>query len=574
MTVASTYGPPLTLVRAAHGVVLAFGWQRAAIAFGAGAASALAMAPANVWPVLFLTFPVLVWLIDGSAGGRLARTLNAAAAGWCFGFGYFLCGLYWVGYAFLVDAKTFGWLLPIAVAGLPAYLALFTALGFAIARLIWVRGPVRILALAAALTIAEWLRGHLLSGFPWNAFGYALSEPLALAQSVSVIGIWGLTFVTILVGASPAVLADDKIDTASPWRAPLLSLMLLAAMGGFGVARLATEPTEFVTNVKLRLMQPNLQQDQKFNYAAKDEVMSRYLRLSASTTSPGARGLEGITHLIWPESAFPFFLTREPQALAEISDLLGGKTELITGAVRAADTQPGTRITRAYNSIYVIGGDGSINGIYDKVHLVPFGEYLPLERLLERLGLTALTKQRGGFLAGDRRRTMQIARAPNMLPLICYEAIFPGAAVPAGEKAGWIVNLTNDGWFGISSGPYQHLQQARMLAIAEGLPVVRVANTGISAVIDPVGRVIDSLPLGTEGVLDAKLPTALNGTILSKYGNVGFALILLVSLAMVVRRRLLVQIRRAPGTRSSCSSYVCKFNRVARQRAKKLALLS
>ncbi|HET9414905.1 MAG TPA: apolipoprotein N-acyltransferase, partial [Pseudolabrys sp.] len=173
----------MIITRLAHAVVLAIGWRRANIAFVAGAASALAMPPINAWPVLFVTFPILVWLADGSTTGRWSGAVTAAVAGWCFGFGYFLAGLYWVGYAFLVDAKTFGWLLPVAVAGLPAYLALYTGLGLAIARLIWVRGPERILALAVAITAAEWLRGRLLSGFPWNTFGYALTEPLVLAQS-------------------------------------------------------------------------------------------------------------------------------------------------------------------------------------------------------------------------------------------------------------------------------------------------------------------------------------------------------------------------------------------------------
>ena len=182
----------MTLTRLAYAVVLASGWRRVTIAFIAGAASALALAPINAWPILFLTFPVLIWLVDGSAAARWSGTMAAALVGWCFGFGYFLAGLYWIGYAFLVDAKTFGWLLPVAVAGLPAYLALYTALGVAAARLMWVRGPVRVLALAAMLTAAEWLRGHLLSGFPWNTFGYALTQPLALAQSVSLFGIWSL----------------------------------------------------------------------------------------------------------------------------------------------------------------------------------------------------------------------------------------------------------------------------------------------------------------------------------------------------------------------------------------------
>jgi len=210
---------------------------------------------------------------------------------------------------------------------------------------------------------------------------------------------------------------------------------------------------------------------------------------------------------------------------------------LITGAVRAPELPPGQKIERAYNSIYVIDPNGSIRGIYDKVHLVPFGEYLPFQRVLERLGLMQLTKVIGGFLSGDRRRPMDIPGAPKMLPLVCYEAIFPGAAVPPGERPGWMVNVTNDGWFGISSGPYQHFQQARVLAIAEGLPLVRAANTGISAVVDPVGRIINSLPLGIEGVLDARLPAAIEPTPYVKYGNYLLGSVLLLSLLVVGRRR-------------------------------------
>lgn len=527
----------MTLTRLAHAIVLGFGWRRAAIAFAAGAASTLAMAPFNAWPILFVTFPVLVWLVDGSAAGRWSGAMAAAGAGWCFGFGFFVAGLYWLGYAFLVDAKTFAWLLPIAVVGLPAFLALFTAAGLAAARLIWVRGPERLLALAATLTVAEWLRGHLLSGFPWNTFGYALTQPLALAQSVSLVGIWGLTFLTIAIFASPAVLADDSVDTPHPYRAPLIGLIILAAFAGYGAARLWTHPTTYVSGVKLRIMQPNLQQDEKFNYSAKEQVMARYLRLSDRATGPQSGGARDFTHLIWPESAFPFFLTREPDALSQIAGLLKPGTELITGAVRAAPAAPGTRSTRAYNSVYVIDPDGSIHGIYDKVHLVPFGEYLPFQGLLERLGLQQLTKMVGGFLAGDRRRAMDVPHAPKMLPLICYEAIFPGAAVPRGERPGWLVNVTNDGWFGISTGPYQHFQQARALAIAEGLPLVRAANTGISAVVDPVGRIINSLPLGVEGVLDSALPNAIAPTIFVVAGDYPLILFLVVSLMVVSRSR-------------------------------------
>ncbi len=527
----------MTLTRLSHAIVLASGWRRVAVALAAGALSALAFAPFNAWPILFVTFPVLVWLVDGSAAGRWSGAAAAAGAGWCFGFGFFVAGLYWIGYAFLVDAKTFAWLLPAAVAGLPAYLALFTALGLAAARLIWVRGPERLLALAAMLTIAEWLRGHLLSGFPWNTFGYALTQPLVLGQSVSLIGIWGLTFLTVAICASPAVLADDSVDTPRPFRAPLFGLVILAGLTGYGAVRLWMNPTTFVSGVNLRIMQPNLQQDEKFNYSAKSQVMARYLRLSDRATGPQSGGVHDVTHLIWPESAFPFFLTREPDALAQIAGLLKPGTELVTGAVRAPPSAT-VQNPRAYNSVYVIDPDGSIRGIYDKVHLVPFGEYLPLQGVLERLGLRQLTKQVGGFLSGDRRRAMEVPHAPKMLPLICYEAIFPGSAVPSDERPGWLVNVTNDGWFGISTGPYQHFQQARALAIAEGLPLVRAANTGISAVIDPVGRIINALPLGVEGVLDSKLPNAIEPTYFLIFGDYVLILFLIVSFMAVTRRRL------------------------------------
>jgi apolipoprotein N-acyltransferase len=469
-------------------VILAWGWKRAAIALFAGVLSALAMAPFNAWPVLLLTFPVAVWLIDGAGAGRFRGAPAAAIAGWWFGLGYFVPGLYWIGYAFLVDAPTFGWLLPFAIVGLPAYLALFPALGFALARLLWTSDSWRVISLAACLTLTEWLRNHALTGFPWNAFGYALTEPLAMAQTASLIGIWGMTFLAVAIFASPAVLIDGVSRGRRPWIAPALAFVALLAMALFGVVRLNMHPTAMLANVKLRIMQPNLQQDVKFNYSAKAEVMKRYLTLSDRASGPQSTGVRDVNILIWPESAFPFFLTREADAMAQIADLLPKGTVLVTGSVRAPDTPPGTRVTRAYNSIYVIDHDGNVLSVYDKLHLVPFGEFLPFQDLLEKIGLEQLTRVQGGFIPGTIRRTLEIPGAPRALPLICYEIIFPGDIINRDDRPGWIVNLTNDGWFGISTGPYQHLQQARSRAIEQGLPIVRAANTGISAVIDPVGR--------------------------------------------------------------------------------------
>ncbi len=516
-------------------IVLSWGWRRALIALAAGALSSLAMAPFNAWPILFVTFPVMVWLIDGAGAGRFNGVPSAALAGWWFGFGYFVPGLYWIGYAFLVDAASFGWLLPVAVSGLPAYLALFTAAGFALARALWSRDAARILALASALTVSEWLRGHVLTGFPWNAFGYALTEPLALAQTASLIGLWGMTFIAVAIFASPAVLIDGKARRA--WLAPLGALALLVTMGAYGALRLGNNPTVPLAGVKLRIMQPNLTQDDRFNYSAKAAVMRKYLTLSDRATSPQTSGVRDANILIWPESAFPFFLTREGDAMAQIADLLPPGTKLITGAVRAPDLPPGTPIHRAYNSIYLIGDGGDVLSVYDKLHLVPFGEYLPFQPLMEALGFEQLTKMRGGFIAGTRRRTIDVPGAPPMLPLICYEAIFPSDSATGGERPGWIVNLTNDGWFGISTGPYQHLQQARLRAVEQGLPLVRAANTGVSAVIDPFGRVVASLGLGEEGVLDARLPAAIPPTFYARAGDVPAAILVAVALIAVARRR-------------------------------------
>ncbi|WP_423876585.1 apolipoprotein N-acyltransferase [Bradyrhizobium sp.] len=517
-------------------IILAWGWKRAAIALVAGAFSSLAMAPFNAWPILFLTFPVAVWQIDGAGAERWRGVPAAAMTGWWFGLGYFVPGLYWIGYAFLVDASTFAWLMPFAVLGLPAYLALFTALGFALARLFWTRDASRVIALAASLTMSEWLRGHALTGFPWNTLGYALTEPLALAQTASLIGLWGLTFLAVAIFASPAVLIDGTSRGRKPWIAPALALVVLLAMAVFGVVRLSRQPTVML-NTKLRIMQPNLEQDARFNYSAKAEVMKKYLTLSDRASGPQSTGVRDVNILIWPESAFPFFLTREADAMAQIADLLPKGTVLVTGSVRAPDVPPGTRIRRAYNSIYVIDHDGNVLSVYDKLHLVPFGEFLPFQDWLEKIGLEQLTKVQGGFIPGTHRRSMDVPNAPRMLPLICYEAVFPGDVVERNDRPGWIVNLTNDGWFGISTGPYQHLQQARLRAIEQGLPLVRAANTGISAVIDPLGRLVARLGLGLEGVLDSNLPAAIPPTPYARAGDLPALIILAVAWLFVIRRR-------------------------------------
>jgi apolipoprotein N-acyltransferase len=519
----------------AQPVILAWGWRRALIAFLAGAGSTVAMAPVNFWPAMFVTFTLAVWILDGAGGTRWGGIRAGFVAGWCFGFGYLLAGLYWIGNAFLVEAKVFGWLLPFAVVGLPAFLALYTGFGFALARALWTRGPLRIVALAAALSLGEWLRGHVVTGFPWNAFGYALTSPLPLAQTVSLFGIWGQTFVAVAIFASPAVLADDRSEVRRPFLPLLVAGIALAAMAAYGGVRLARNPdVSVVDNVRLRIMQPNVQQDERFNYNAKQQIMSRYISLSEGS----AGGLRNVNFLIWPESAFPFFLTREPDALAMIANLLAPDAVLLTGAASLAEQAPGRTGLRAYNSVYAIDHNGALLARYDKVHLVPFGEYLPFQDTLERFGLTQLVSIPGGFIPGARRTKIALPGAPDVLALICYEIIFPAEAVPRGERPGWLLNVTNDAWFGLSAGPYQHFQQARVRAVEEGLPLVRAANSGISAVVDPFGRVVGSLPLGQEGVLDTSLPQALALTTYGRTGDLPFFTVVIAALLTCFVARL------------------------------------
>jgi apolipoprotein N-acyltransferase len=524
----------LKLAAAAHYIVLSWGWRRRAIAFVAGAVSALAMAPFDLWPVLALTFPVLVWLIDGAGAGPRA----AFAAGWWFGFGYFLAGLYWIGMALLVEADRFAWFLPLAVIGIPAGLALFTGFGTLIARQLWSAGPARILAFAVGLTIAEWLRGFVLTGFPWNSFGQALAAMPALAQTASLVGLWGLTLIALVTLASPAVFADPPEATRRPWLLPAISAVLLVALAGFGLFRLGTIEVGNVAGVRLRIMQPNLAQDEKFRPSAKNRVLDLYSSVSDRATAPDRSGLRDVTHLIWPESAFPFFLEREPDALARLADLLPPGVVLITGAARAEQGDAGKSEPRAYNSIRVIGDDGAILGTYDKVHLVPFGEFLPFQNFLEQLGFEQLTRVRGGFTPGARRRTLTVPRLPSAAPLFCYEAIFPGAVLPDGERPEWLLNVTNDAWFGNTPGPYQHFAQARLRTIEEGLPLVRAANSGVSAVIDPLGRILHIRELGVDGVIDSSLPQSIPPTIYARFRDapILFAIILLVLTIFAAKR--------------------------------------
>jgi apolipoprotein N-acyltransferase len=508
----------------ADAVVVQWGWRRLLLAAAAGALSALAFAPVYAIPVLWLTLPVLVWLIDGAeaaAGtGRLARLRPAAAAGWAFGFGFFLAGLWWIGAAFLVDAPAFGWMLPVAVIALPAALACFWAVAAAVARALWLEGAPRVLVFAAVFAVAEYARGHLFTGFPWNAIGYAAMPVPLLMQSAALVGLWGVTLAAFVVFAVPAVLADHR---AGRRRRQILALaaVLVAGHLGYGTWRMVADPPPPATGLAVRIVQPTIPQNARWDASQTESVMARYLDLARTPAAPSAPpyGL-----LVLPESAFPFYLTEQPDALGAIADLLPPGAALVAGAARR---EPGGSAAGAppavFNSIYVIDDRGEIRGAYDKVHLVPFGEYLPWRSLFDAMGIRQLVELPGGFTAGTRARTLRLPDGPAFAPLICYEIIFPGAVVDHNDRPSFLLNVTNDGWYASTPGPYQHFLQARVRAVEEGLPLVRAANSGISAVVDASGGVVASLGLDAVGVVDALLPSARPPTLYGRIGDLGFA---------------------------------------------------
>lgn len=516
----------------------ATGWRRATIAFLAGAVSVLALAPFFAWPILFATFPAFVWSIDAACAEAKPELLRwwrrpaarAAAVGWWFGFGYFLAGMFWIGEAFLVEADKFAVLMPLAVISLPAGLAIFWAGATAAAvGLGWRRRQERIVVLALTIAGAEWLRGHVLTGLPWNVLGYALTWPSPLMQTAAVLGIYGLTLIAVPVFAAPAVLWIDaaEADRSLVRRGAgvLLAGVSIAVLALIGSLRLWT-PDPPADGIRVRLVQPSVPQREKWRPENQESIFREHLELSRRSSSGQIDDAAGISLIVWPEAAMPFLPLSAPGALAAIGRMLPDGTHLASGALRIEDpTAPGAK-RRVYNSLMVFGRSGRLVALYDKIHLVPFGEYLPLQATLEAMGFEQLTRIRGGFDTGTvPRPLLQIADLPLIGPLICYEAIFPGAIVQGSERPAFLLNVTNDGWFGQTTGPYQHLHQTRVRAVEEGLPVLRVANNGISAVIDARGRLLHRLELDVKGVIDSRLPAAISPPPYARYGDGVFAAI-------------------------------------------------
>jgi len=526
--------PELALSRATGGGALGFAarcqswflrrgrWSRRLILMIFGAIAALAFPPVNALPLFAVGLVALIWAVETAE-----RRRSALAMGWWWAFGHFLAGFFWIANSFLIDPWRFGWMVPFVIAGLAAYMAVYPALAVAVA---WHRNApplARVLLLAAAWTVAEWLRGHLFTGFPWNLPAYVWSVNLPMMQSAALWGAWGLSFVTILLCGMLSLMGRG--DRRNDVRAGAATLAVIVVLYGFGSWRLAPEDAgdlAAVTRpaVTLLLVQGNIGQWEKLTGAHRDLDIMQHVRLS--TTTPG---IEQVQAVIWPETAATVFLDRQDDWRTVVATAAPPNGLLITGTLRG--DPPQGELEHYWNSLAVVDPQARIVATADKFHLVPLGEYVPMRDILGPF-VTKLTAGAGDFSAGPGPVTVSAPGLPPFSPLICYEVIFPGAVTDPANRPDWLLNVTNDGWFGRSPGPYQHFASARFRAVEEGLPLARAANTGISAMVDPFGRVIASLPLGTGGALDVLLPAPLAPTLFSRTGLLLPVALVLVALAM------------------------------------------
>lgn len=470
-------------------------------AFMCGLLSALAMPPVELFPVLLLTIPVLVWLSQHCDSKK-----QALLVGWLFGAGYFIAGLYWISIALFVDIANFWWVLPFSGLVGPALLGVFIALPVLFVHILKLKNVAHTVTLLCALAAMEWVRGHIFTGFPWNLTGYAWGHVLSVLQSTSVYGIYGLSLITFFWAAIPVFwLSHRKFSLL------LIASFILVCTAGFW--RLS-QPTDFHEDQNILLVQPNISQTLKWDA----EEHWRNLEKHMTMTSAGAT--EKTTAVIWPETAVTGDLALHPQISGIIADHLPQNSLGILGSLRITPNTNGE--DKFHNSITVLDTKGRVVDTYHKFHLVPFGEYIPFRNILNITPIALTIANIGDFTPGDGNRTIKTDSLPPFSPLICYEIIFPTAVIDKEDRPKWIVNVTNDGWYGNSAGPYQHFATAKVRAIEEGLPVARVANTGISGMIDAHGRIIEKLPYGVSGVANSPLPKSLPPTLYFTYGNTIF----------------------------------------------------
>jgi apolipoprotein N-acyltransferase len=460
---------------------------------------------------------------------RTESNSRAFWIGWFAGLGYFGATLQWIVEPFLVQPEIFGWMIPFALSGMAGGMALFWGAGFWVAKRLCADGWGAPFGLAFGLVGMEWLRGNILSGFPWSLLGYAWIDTDAM-QFASVVGVYGLTLLTVLSGfLIGAVIFGTGIVQRGVMA--VLAVAVMATPFLYALDRLKnSRGMPQADALQVGLVQPNIAQKDKWQPALREVHLRDLLD---KTRDLAARGADVV---IWPEAATPYQFDQAPQLRAMIADALGEDAVLLAGGVRFEGQS-------AFNSLIAVGPDGAILDTYDKQHLVPFGEKMPFEPLLSRIGLRAMISLPGGFSTGeDRERSMSVSGLPPFVPMICYEAIFPAEIMRRAAQGDWLVQVTNDAWFGNWVGPYQHLVMARVRAIERGLPLARAANTGVSAIVDGYGRVVTSLPLNQAGVVLDALPTRAAPTLYALYEDIpfGFGLLLSGLFGWIGRRRLKV----------------------------------
>lgn len=470
------------------------------VLFAAGALVALGFAPFHYWPVLFISLPILYGLLVQSASRA-----QALWRGFAFGYGFFMAGTWWIGNALLVDAAKFGWMLPFSVLGLSAVMALwFLPLAYVVYRL---RARMTPLLFAAVWVLVELARSVGIFGFPWNLVGYMSLASLEVAQLASLMGTYGLSLLLVWVALLPVYWLATSRRAAI--RVTIIACALCASSYGYGHHRLQT-PVQF-TDTLIRIVQPNIPQEVKGTEAGRDiaiQSLDELTRLSPKSPKPDI--------IIWPETAYPFTVRAgAPLPLPKFKGLL------ISGAVRAEGTKPNVKI---WNSMFVANPEGKVLATYDKHQLVPFGEFVPLRSILP---LEKITPGDIDFSRGDGPQTISVEGIPPFSPQICYEGIFPWLAVDSANRPQWMLNLTNDAWYGDSPGPYQHFEMVRMRAIEQGMPIVRVANSGISAIVDAYGGVQSSVSLNHKAMLQGALPSYIEKTL---YADIGVFLIFAVGI--------------------------------------------
>jgi apolipoprotein N-acyltransferase len=476
------------------------GIKKYAAAFVLGALMTLAMPPVGAFYVLLLCVPGLVWL------ARQSKTkTDAFLTGWAFGAGYFIFGLYWVSFALFVDIDSFWWVVPLSAIAGPAVLALFYGLIPLVAWRYRAHETAHALMIVAGWSLIEWIRGHVLTGFPWNLPGYTWHALLPLLQTNAVVGIYGLTLITLLWASMPA---QKKL-------APFFMAAFVAA-AAFGMVRLYLHPAEQSGKYTVRIVQPNIRQSLKWDPEENARNFRRHLDLTATATQ------QPPSFVIWPETAVIRDLQQYPELARSIAAALPKGSIALLGNLR----HPSEDLF--YNGVVALNKKSEILGAYDKHHLVPFGEYIPFREYLDMTPVAAGIAMIGDFSRGGGVSTLHLGTLPSPSPLICYEAIFPGEVASRADRPDWLLNVTNDAWYGKTAGPHQHFEIARVRAIEEGLPLVRAANTGISATVDPLGRIVGMKKLGDAGVVDTLLPRPLPPTPYARFGDRPFFLMLLL----------------------------------------------